>query len=104
MPIDLLHGITIAAPPEKIYRALTTEDGIRGWWTTDVSMHERVNGRAMFGFENHAVVFKMQIEELQLSSLVRWRCDGGNQPEWVGTTIEFRLLPQPDGEVLLKFN
>jgi uncharacterized protein YndB with AHSA1/START domain len=38
MPTDLIHRIGIAAPPETIYRALTTEDGIRAWWTTDVKM------------------------------------------------------------------
>jgi len=38
MPTDLIHRIGIAAPAEKIYRALTTEDGIRAWWTTDVKM------------------------------------------------------------------
>jgi uncharacterized protein YndB with AHSA1/START domain len=31
MPIDLIHRIGIAAPAEMIYRALTTEDGIRAW-------------------------------------------------------------------------
>ena len=38
MPTDLIHRIGIAAPAEKIYRALTTEEGIRAWWTTDVKM------------------------------------------------------------------
>jgi len=36
MPTDLIHRIGIAAPAEKIYRALTAEEGIRAWWTTDV--------------------------------------------------------------------
>jgi hypothetical protein len=29
MPTDLIHRLGIAAPAETIYRALTTEDGIR---------------------------------------------------------------------------
>jgi len=29
MPTDLIHRIGIAAPAETIYRALTTESGIR---------------------------------------------------------------------------
>jgi hypothetical protein len=35
MPTDLIHRIGIAAPAEAIYRTLTTEDGLRAWWTTD---------------------------------------------------------------------
>ncbi len=38
MPTDLIHRIGIAAPAETIYRALTTEEGIKAWWTTDVKM------------------------------------------------------------------
>jgi len=36
MPAALIHRIGIAAPAETIYRALTTEDGIRAWWTTAI--------------------------------------------------------------------
>jgi uncharacterized protein YndB with AHSA1/START domain len=32
MTTDLIHRISIAAATETIYRALTTEDGIRAWW------------------------------------------------------------------------
>src|SRR2546429_3403494 len=38
MTTELNHRIEIAASAEKIYRALTTEEGIKGWWTTDVKM------------------------------------------------------------------
>ena len=38
MPTDLIHRIGIAALAETIYRAITTEEGIRAWWTTDVKM------------------------------------------------------------------
>ena len=33
MPTDLIHPLGIAAPAERIYRALTIEAGIRAWWT-----------------------------------------------------------------------
>ena len=36
-------------------------------------------------------------------ALVRWKCTGGSALDWVGTTQEFILEPQDDGEVLLKF-
>ena len=36
MPTDLIHCFGIAAPAEKTYRALTTEGGIRAWWTAFV--------------------------------------------------------------------
>src|SRR5438309_8007999 len=56
MATDLLHRIGIAAPAERIYRAITTEEGIKGWWTTDVKMDTQAGGKAMFGFENHSLL------------------------------------------------
>ena len=130
MPTGLIHRIGIAAPAETIYHALTTEDGIRAWWTTDVTIGECVGDTAVFGFFNRETVFEMRIEELILNgqsdanspstvlrtpsppagqkegmrerSLVRWKCIGGTSPDWVGTTQEFVLEPQDD-EVLLRF-
>src|SRR5712691_2616347 len=37
------------------------------------------------------------------SSLVRWKCEDNNSPDWISTAQEFQLEPQADGEVLLKF-
>jgi len=103
MSTDLIHRIAIAASAEKIYRAITTEEGIKGWWTIDVKMDTHAGGKAVFGFEKHSVVFQMRIEQLTPPSLVSWKCEDGSSPDWIGTTQEFQLEPQDDGEVLLKF-
>jgi uncharacterized protein YndB with AHSA1/START domain len=102
MPTDLIHRIDIFAPLEKIYAAITTEDGIRAWWTKDVKMDQRIGGEAEFGFFDHTTVFKMQIEQLIPPVIVRWKCIDGNSLDWIGTTQEFKLEPQTEG-VLLKF-
>ena len=64
MPTDLIHRIGIAAPAEKIYRALTTEEGIQAWWTTDVKMDAHAGGKAVFGFFDHSTEFQMRLEQL----------------------------------------
>src|SRR5205085_8082807 len=86
MNTDLIHRIGISAPAEKIYRALTTEEGIKAWWTTDVKMDTLAGGKAVFGFENHSIVFQMRIEQLTPSSLVFWKCVVSTSPDWIGTT------------------
>ena len=33
---DILHRVGVLTPtPEKVYEALTTVDGLAGWWTQD---------------------------------------------------------------------
>jgi uncharacterized protein YndB with AHSA1/START domain len=103
MPTDLIHRIGIAGRAEMVYRAITTQDGIRAWWTTDVKLDAHVGGKSVFSFFDGSTTFEMRIEELKPPSFVRWRCTGGTSPDWVGTTQEFVLTPQPDGEMLLKF-
>ena len=36
MPTALIHRLGITAPAETIYRARTTGDGIRAWWTAAI--------------------------------------------------------------------
>ncbi len=33
---DIRHRVGIAAPRERVYRALATREGLSGWWTRDV--------------------------------------------------------------------
>ena len=105
MSFGLHHHIQINTPPEKIYRALTTADGIRTWWTTDVKLEETVGGKALFGFGNHSTFFEMTVRELAPPELVRWDCTGGNSEEWIGTAQRFTIgRPDEAGLVDLRFS
>ncbi len=105
MSFDLHHHIQINGQPESIYRAITTADGIKKWWTTDVAMDEKVGGRAVFGFGSHSTFFEMEIERLNRYTSVHWACMGGNAEEWIGTSQIFKISPPAkDGMVDLKFS
>jgi len=41
---NLMHSIPIAANPEAVYEAVATQKGMRGWWTRETTMDERVGG------------------------------------------------------------
>ena len=41
---DLSHRISIDTTPEEVYAAVATEKGMRGWWTADTQMQEKVGG------------------------------------------------------------
>ena len=45
MPTDLIHRLGMAAPAERIFRALPTEGGIQAWWTTDVKLDALADGK-----------------------------------------------------------
>jgi len=96
MPEKLLHRIEIAAPPERVWDALTTRDGIAGWWTTDCDVPKGAGSVAVFGFYERATVFRMRIDESVRPKRLAWACVGDFY-EWIGTRVEWDLVPTDGG-------
>jgi uncharacterized protein YndB with AHSA1/START domain len=92
---DLHHEIEIEAPPEKVYEAITTTEGLRGWWTSDSVAEATVGSVAEFGFFNRGTVFRMQIDKLRPRKRVVWTCVGGPE-EWQGTVLTWVLSREGD--------
>jgi uncharacterized protein YndB with AHSA1/START domain len=98
---ELKHQIAIKSTPEKVYAALTTEAGFRHWWTADAKAEEKVAGKAEFGFDKRATVFRMKIEKLNPGKDVVWSCNGDN-PEWAGTTLTWSISSE-NGMSVVRF-
>ncbi len=82
---DILQRVGIVVPPERVYSALTTLEGLRNWWTLEAAGNPATGGVIHFGFCD------MQVAEARPSDLVHWRCTRG-PAEWVGTEVLFRLV------------
>jgi uncharacterized protein YndB with AHSA1/START domain len=93
---DILHRVGADAPAQRVYQALTTIDGLRGWWVEETSGDPRVGGTINFGFCD------MQVLESVPDRLVHWRCVRGPQ-EWVGTEVTFELTQEKDGQTFVLF-
>ncbi|MBQ0785797.1 MAG: SRPBCC domain-containing protein [Amphritea sp.] len=92
--MDINHRVGIKASPEKIYEALTTNDGLAQWWTNDISGAGGVGSIIEFRFNGGGPDFA--VVELVANKTVRWK-HSGNMPEpWMGTEILFQL--QVEGE------
>jgi uncharacterized protein YndB with AHSA1/START domain len=103
------HSLSIAASPAAVYAALTTTDGLRGWWTRDCEGAGEVGGTIHFRF---GTCFKdMRIERLEPDRAVGWRCtrahivaESVTRPdEWVGTQLVFSISDQGQGRTRLDF-
>ncbi len=101
---DIVHELTIAAPPDAVFAAVTTRDGLASWWTADCKAEPAEGTEAEFGFENHSVVMRMRVDALEPPELVHWQCIDGPD-EWAGTSIAFRIEPAADapGSTVLRF-
>lgn len=85
---DILHQITINAPKDKVYAALSTVDGLAGWWTS-TTKGEGAPGKTLeFRFGDS--VTKMRVEELDEGNHVAWLVTDSVQA-WLGTRVAFDL-------------
>lgn len=90
--------IKINAPAEKVYKAITTQQGIQNWWTSDCVAESKQGGKATMRFGNTFAI--MQFEKLTPYTEVQWKCleqyHEAQPPlkkknEWDGTRIVFKI-------------
>lgn len=85
----ILHYLVIQAPVEQTFRALTTRDGLAGWWSERVVVEPGVGGRIDFRFLEDFNP-RMEVTRLQESRRVDWRCVDGHD-NWRDNTFSFEL-------------
>jgi uncharacterized protein YndB with AHSA1/START domain len=97
--VDILHRVGVSTPsPEKVYDALTTVEGLAGWWTNDTSGSAEVGGVLEFRFP--AGGFDMKVVEKHPPERLKWEVVDGPE-EWVGTTIDWQLRQDGDQAIVL---
>jgi uncharacterized protein YndB with AHSA1/START domain len=97
---DIRHRIGVVSPStDGVYEALTTIDGLSGWWTTDTTGDPGPGGKIAFRFLPGG--FDMEVIELVPGARVRWRVVDG-PPEWIGTVIDWQLTHR-DGFTIVMF-
>ena len=90
--IDYRRRVDIRAPRDRIFDAVGTVEGLRGWWTPLVVGAAETGGQLCFAFEGLDEQVVMRVGEATRPSTVRWTCTmHTGHPEWVGTTIAFDI-------------
>jgi hypothetical protein len=97
--VDILHKVGIkSSSPEHADRALTTLEGLSGWWTRDTKGDSKeVGGVIRFRFGNGG--FDMKVLALQPGKRVLWQVVDG-PAEWIGTKVSFDLRQEGDWTII----
>jgi len=96
---DILHRVGVeTSDPEPVYQALTTLEGLGGWWTEDVAGDPQVGGVVEFRFPPGG--FDMEVVDHTAPAHVAWKVVGGPD-EWIGTTVDWQLRQDGDYTVIL---
>jgi uncharacterized protein YndB with AHSA1/START domain len=96
---DILHRIGVtSSSPDEVYAALTTLDGLSGWWARDTTGETGVGGVIAFRFGPGG--FDMKVAELAPGKKVVWEVVDG-PAEWIGTEVSFELSQAGDFTIVL---
>ena len=97
--VDILHKVGIQSSTQNdVYKALTTGEGLCGWWTNNVQGESKVGGVLQFRF--HGGGFDMKVLELHPAKHVLWQVVDGPK-EWIGTKISFDLKQEGAWTIVL---
>ena len=89
----ILQLVGVKNSPEEVYKALTTIEGLSGWWTKTTS------GKAGQGdiihFQFGGMSDDMEVIEAVPDKKVRWKCISGSD-EWIGSYLTFDIIKKED--------
>jgi uncharacterized protein YndB with AHSA1/START domain len=98
---DYRADLTINAPLDAVFAAVSTVEGLSGWWTTATSGSPEPGGELRFTFADGVAI--MRVED-RTPALERWTCLGHTgAPEWEHTTVTFQLTEVAPGVTRLQF-
>ncbi len=90
----IYHRIPIKAAKSKVFEAITTQEGVTQWWTSDCVV------KAVVGFVNEFRIgtelhLRMKVVLLQPGRSVEWKCLNQHD-DWAGTQVSFVLTEKGD--------
>lgn len=96
---EIRHNVIIKTTPEKVYEAITTQDGLANWWAKQTIAKPEVGFVNIFTFGTFRNEMKVII--LNPNKKVEWKCINSIE-EWIDTNISFDL-EEKEGHTLLRF-
>lgn len=99
---DSLHQIEIHADKADVFKALTTNPGIQGWWTSDCAVASDEGGLCHFYFNNRQTHFVMRAQKLLSNQRIFWVCEDGPK-EWQQTELWWEITEIAEKHCQLDF-
>ena len=101
---DMHHMVQAdGADAASAYTALTTRDGITGWWTSRAEVAgDRVGDLLSMSFPDAPVSWDMRVSTADRPATVEWDCTGG-PPGWTQTRLRWNV-EQTDGGTIVRLD
>ncbi len=96
----IFHVFHINAYPLTVFEAVSTLEGLSGWWTEDTGGSTETGEIVNFRFGDRYYI-EMEIVKQEQGKYLEWKCHQG-EDEWIGTNLTFEIIPNGENS-LVKF-
>jgi uncharacterized protein YndB with AHSA1/START domain len=101
---DYVRQLRIRAPRARVFDAIATLDGLRGWWTPRVTGSDQEGGVIRLAFEGLDEHIDLQVLVTRPPVEVEWSIVRHTSiEEWNGTSLRFELSALTDGICVVAF-
>ncbi len=98
---DIFHDFPIAAPPERVFRAISTPEGIDEWWTLTSTGQPNEGNVYELGF-GPGYDWRARVSRCEPARAFELEITDAT-PDWVGTRVSFTLEPTGTGHTQVRF-
>ena len=102
--VDIIHRVGIKASLQECYEALSTIEGISGWWTEQTSGTSQIGKTIVVQFFSpegkELGSMNMKVKALEPEKKVHWTITAGPE-EWINTDVIFDLHQEEDYTIIL---
>jgi hypothetical protein len=101
--VGISKTVEIRASPDVLYQAVSTAEGLRGWWANDLTMEDGPKGILVLRFPSGHVA-RIHFAKGKAPSSAEWDVLGHNaMPEWIGTKLVFAIEQKGPSGSRLRF-
>ena len=89
---DILHDFPIFAPPEQVFEAITSPEGLAMWWTERTAGEPTPGTTYELGF-GPSYQWRAAVRKRIPPAEIEWEFTQADA-DWLGTRVGFRLVPK----------
>lgn len=90
---SIKEKVIVRGSTDKVFDALTSTSGYRGWWSKDCQIAEKPGAESSLKFNKNGTIVSMRfrVDEVVPKKSVRWTCVAHDMDSWIGTTLTWAL-------------
>ena len=100
---DIVMACNIDADAATVFRAISTTEGVQGWFTANADIGEGVGALHRLTFPEMPAPWELRVEAAESPRSLRLSVVAGT-PQWEGTAMAYEIVDRPEDGTVLNFD